>query len=334
MNSGERPQVVVITGASAGIGRAVACEFARHGAHIGLLARSQKRLQEACVEVKALGGRGLALVVDVADCSQVEAAATQVEAAFGPIDVWINSAMVTVFAPVDRMEADEFRRVTEVTYLGTVHGTLAALRRMKPRDHGVIVQVGSALAYRSIPLQSAYCAAKFAVRGFTDSLRVELMHEKSAIHLTMVHLAAFNTPQFEWARNKMRERSQPVPPIYQPELAARGIRYASRVRRREVVVGFPALKAIWGNKLLPHIADRVLARQGWDGQLTGEPLPPKRQDNLRNTVEGRFGAHGRFDNRARAASLQLTFNMHRMAFFASGVVMLLIVAMLVWWAAA
>lgn len=314
MTSGERPQVVVITGASAGIGRAVACEFARHGAHVGLLARSGARLQQACEEVRELGGRGLALVVDVADSSQVEAAATQVEAAFGPIDVGINSAMVTVFAPVHWMDAAEFRRVTEVTYLGTVHGTLAALRRMRPRGRGVIVQVGSALAYRAIPLQSAYCAAKFAVRGFTDSLRVELMHEHSDIHLTMVQLSASNTPQFDWARNKMRRRAQPVPPIFQPALAARGIRHASQVRRREICVGSPAVKAIWGNKLSPHIADRVLARQGWDGQTTDEPLPTGRADNLHATVEGEFGAHGRFDDRARAASLQLLFTMHRAMF--------------------
>lgn len=333
MNSGERPQVVVVTGASAGIGRAVACEFARHGACVGLMARSQSRLQQACVEVRALGGRGLALVVDVADSSQVEAAATQVEAAFGPIDIWINSAMVTVFAPVHRMDAGEYRRVTEVTYLGTVHGTLAALRRMRPRGRGVIVQVGSALAYRSIPLQSAYCAAKFAVRGFTDSLRVELLHENSDIHLTMVQLSAFNTPQFDWARNKMRQRAQPVPPIFQPELAARGIRHASQVRRREICVGFPAVKAIWGNKLSPHFADRVLARQAWDGQTTEEPLPSGRQDNLYTTVDGNFGAHGRFDDRARVASLQLLFTMHRTRFAWLGAMMLAAVAVLLWWVA-
>ena len=333
MTSRQDQQVVVITGASAGIGRAVACEFARHGACIGLLARSQARLQQTCAEVEALGGRGLALVVDVADAGQVEAAATQVEAALGPIDIWINSAMVTVFAPVHRMDPGEYRRVTEVTYLGTVHGTLAALRHMRPRGRGVIVQVGSALAYRSIPLQSAYCAAKFAARGFTDSLRVELLHEKSDIHLTMVQLSAFNTPQFDWARNKMRQRAQPVPPIFQPELAARGIRHASQVRRREICVGFPAVKAIWGNKFWPQLADRVLARQGWEGQTTGEALPPDRPDNLHTTVEGEFGAHGRFDDRARASSLQLSWTLHRTRFGLIGALMLAVAAVLLWWVA-
>lgn len=333
MTGDKHPQVVVVTGASAGIGRAVACEFARHGACIGLLARSRARLQDACAEVGALGGRALALVADVADSAQVEAAATQVEAEFGPIDIWINSAMVTVFAPTHCIDASEYRRVTEVTYLGAVHGTLAALRRMRPRNRGVIVQVGSALAYRAIPLQSAYCAAKFAVRGFTDALRVELLHDRCDIHLTMVQLSAFNTPQFDWARNKMRERAQPVPPIFQPELAARGIRYAAHARRREVCVGFPAVKAIWGNKLLPHLGDRILARQGYDGQTTDQPLPPGNRDNLYHTVEGGFGAHGRFDDRARGGSLQLLVTMHRRAFALLAMLMLAAVAALLWWVA-
>ena len=333
MIAADRPQVVVVTGASAGIGRAVACEFARHGAQLGLLARSQARLETLDAEVKALGGKGLVLPVDVADAAQVEAAATRVETELGPIDVWINSAMVTIFAPVHRVEADEYRRVTEVTYLGTVHGTLAALRRMRPRNSGVIVQVGSALAYRAIPLQSAYCAAKFAVRGFSDALRVELMHERSEVHVTMVQLSAFNTPQFDWARNRTGERAQPVPPIFQPELAARGIRYASQVRRREVCVGFPAVKAIWGNKLSPRIGDYILARKGFQGQKTGEPLPPGREDNLERTVEGDYGAHGRFDDRARASTLQLLLTMHRVGATLVGVLMLGAAAALLWWVA-
>ena len=227
---GAAAQVVVVTGASAGVGRAVALEFGRHGARVALLARNRQRLEAACREVEALGGEALALVADVADADAVEAAAAETEATLGPIDVWINSAMVTVFSRVEDVTPEEFRRVTEVTYLGTVHGTQAALRRMRPRNRGVVVQVGSALAYRAIPLQSAYCAAKFAVRGFTDALRVELMHDGSAVHLTMVQLSAFNTPQFDWARNHMGRRAMPVPPIYQPELAARGIRFAASMR--------------------------------------------------------------------------------------------------------
>ncbi|MBW3551780.1 MAG: SDR family oxidoreductase [Proteobacteria bacterium] len=332
MSHGGRPDVVVITGASAGVGRAVACEFARHGARIGLLARSRERLQATAEEVRAFGGEALELVADVADAAQVETAATRVEAAFGPIDIWINSAMVTVFAPVHRVTPEEYRRVTDVTYLGTVHGTLAALARMRGRNRGTIVQVGSALAYRAIPLQSAYCAAKFAVRGFTDALRVELMHERCDIHLTMVQLSAFNTPQFDWARNKMQHRAQPVPPIFQPELAARGIRHAAYAGRREVCVGFPAVKAIWGNKFAPAFADRVLCRQAWEGQITDEPLPPG-PDNLFEPVQGRYGAHGRFDQQARGRSWQLWATMHRAGLAVAALVVLVVlvaVVALVW----
>ncbi|MEG3192172.1 SDR family oxidoreductase [Lysobacter sp. D1-1-M9] len=332
MSRGGRPDVVVITGASAGIGRAVACEFARHGARIGLLARSRERLQAAAEEVRAFGGEALELVADVAHAAQVEAAAARVEEAFGPIDIWINSAMVTVFAPVHRVTPEEYRRVTEVTYLGTVHGTLAALARMRGRNRGTIVQVGSALAYRAIPLQSAYCAAKFAIRGFTDALRVELMHERCNIRLTMVQLSAFNTPQFDWARNKMQHRAQPVPPIFQPELAARGIRHAAYAGRREVCVGFPAVKAIWGNKFAPALADRVLSRQAWEGQITDDPLPPG-PDNLFEPVEGEFGAHGRFDQQARGRSWQLWSTMHRAGLAVAALVVLVLlvgVAALVW----
>lgn len=327
----DRREVVVVSGASAGVGRAVAREFARAGARVGLLSRSRPRLEAAAEEVRILGGEALALPLDVADADAVEAAAARVEDAFGPIDIWINSAMVTVFAPAHCVTAEEYRRVTEVTYLGTVHGTLAALRRMRPRGRGVIVQVGSALAYRAIPLQSAYCAAKFAIRGFTDSLRVELMHDRCDVHLTMVQLGAFNTPQFDWARNKVGECAQPVPPVFQPEVAARGIRFAAHARRRELYVGQSAVKTVWGNKLAPGYADRVLRKQGYSGQTTGQPLPEDRPDNLFSPPPGDPGAHGRFDDRARSRSWQLLWTMHRTAFTGLAIVIVLAAAGLAYW---
>src|SRR5690606_33498218 len=253
-------KVVVISGASAGVGRATAVEFARSGATVALLARGEKGLAGAKAEVEAAGGTAWVHRVDVADAQQVDDAAARIEAELGPIDIWVNNAMVTVMSPVSKMTAEEYRRVTEVTYLGTVHGTCAALRHMRPRNRGCIVQVGSALAYRAIPLQSAYCAAKAAAMGFSDALRVELKAEKSAIHVTTVHLSAFNTPQFDWAHSHMPMRARPVAPVFQPELAARAIVWASQQRRREVLVGFPALKTIWGNKLAPWFADWVLSR--------------------------------------------------------------------------
>src|SRR5690606_14296565 len=231
-------------------------------------------------EVEALGGRALVVPTDVADAEAVEAAAARVEAQLGPIDVWINNAMATILAPVLEITPAEYRRVTEVTYLGAVHGTLSALRRMKPRDRGHIIQVGSALAYRAIPLQAPYCAAKHALRGFTDSLRSELIHDGSRIHITHVHLSAFNTPQFDWARNLMGKRPQPVPPIFQPELAARAIVWAARHRRREVFVGFPAVKAVIANKIAPGLLDRLLAKGGYAGQLSDEPKPEGACENL------------------------------------------------------
>lgn len=247
-------KVAVVTGASAGVGRATALAFARDGAAVALLARSAERLDAAVNEITALGGTALALPVDVADPDQLAQAAAHIEEELGPIDVWVNNAMVTVLSRAVEMTADEYRRVTEVSYLGTVYGTLTALQYMRARNRGVIVQVGSALAYRGIPLQSAYCAAKFAVRGFTDSVRVELIYENSPIHLTMVQLAAFNTPQFQWARHRQSAQPQPLPPIFQPELAAKAIVWASKHRRRELYVGFPALKTIVGNKLFPGLA--------------------------------------------------------------------------------
>lgn len=304
-------KTVVVTGASAGVGRATAVEFARHGATVALLARGAAGLEGARAEVEAAGGKAWTCQVDVADAAAVDAAAARIEAELGPIDIWVNNAMVTVLAPVADMSAEEYRRVTEVTYLGLVHGTLAALRHMRPRDRGVIIQVGSALAYRAIPLQSAYCAAKFACRGFTDSLRVELQHDHSNIHLTSVHLAAFNTPQFDWARTTLPHRPQPLPPVFQPEVAARAIVWSASHRRRELSVGFPAIKAIWGNKVAPAIADHVLETEGYDGQQDGQPVSATRPDNLFAPVDRDMGSHGRFDSLAKDHSWQLRASMHR-----------------------
>src|SRR5438094_1601436 len=256
-------RVVVITGASAGIGRAAARAFARDGAKIGLLARGVDGLEAAKEEVENLGGTALVLSADVANAGQVEAAAVNVEQQFGPIEVWVNNAMASVFSPLKQMTAEEFRRVTEVTYLGCVHGTLAALKRMLPRDSGVIVQVGSALAYRGIPLQSAYCAAKHAVEGFCDSLRSELLHDDSAVRVTMVQLPALNTPQFDWVKSRLLGRAQPVPPIFQPEVAADAIVWAAHHDRRELYVGFPTGRAIVGNSLAPGFGERNLAHTGY-----------------------------------------------------------------------
>jgi NAD(P)-dependent dehydrogenase (short-subunit alcohol dehydrogenase family) len=316
-------KVVVITGASAGVGRATALAFAEPGVRLALLARGQQGLDGACAEVRARGAEALGLSVDVGDEQQVYAAAERIEAELGPIDIWINCAMLTVYSPVAQMQGDEYRRVTDVTYLGAVYGTCAALRHMRPRNRGVIVQVGSALSYRAIPLQSAYCAAKFALRGFTDALRVELMADNSAVHLTMVQLSAFNTPQFDWARSRMPMRSQPVPPIFQPELAARAIRWAAEHRRRELCVGFPALKAIYGNMLAPWFADRVLARQGVAGQQSSEPQLADPPDNLFKPVDCDPGSHGRFDAQARSSSLQLWLTIHR-SWVAGGLAVMLV----------
>ena len=308
-----KPEVVVITGASAGVGRATAHRFAKDGARVALLARDNPALEHAANEVRELGGVALPIAVDVSDAAQVEAAAERIEQELGPIDIWINSAMATVFAPVSEIPAEEFRRATEVTYLGTVHGTLAALKRMRTRNRGSIVQVGSALAYRAIPLQAPYCAAKFAIRGFTDALRVELLHDRSKVHVTMVQLSAFNTPQFEWARNRLQGRPQPVPPIFQPELAGRGVYWAAHHRRREVCVGFPAVKAIAINKWFPSLVDRVLARKGYQGQVDMEPVPEERPDNLFDAAPVDYGTHGRFDARAKSHSMQWWLTSNRNA---------------------
>lgn len=320
MWANRQPEVVVITGASAGVGRAVARAYARRGAHIGLIARGRAGLEAARREVEDLGGRALVLPLDVADAEAVESAAVQVEAAFGPIDVWINNAMLSVFSPITAMTPREFRRVTDVTYLGYVHGTLSALKRMLPRNRGVIVQVGSALAYRGIPLQSAYCAAKHAVQGFMDSLYVELLHAKSNVKATMVQLPAVNTPQFRWVKSRLPNKAQPVPPIYQPEVMAEGIVYAADHPRRELWIGWPTVKAIIGNRLVPWYADRYLAEHGYSGQQTDEPRDPDRPHNLWHPVDEAedYGAHGVFDARARSFSLQLWASRNRGALLVLG----------------
>jgi NAD(P)-dependent dehydrogenase (short-subunit alcohol dehydrogenase family) len=306
-----RPEVVVITGASAGVGRATAEEFAQHGARLGLIARDESRLQQAVDEVARLGGEAIAIPADVADADRVQAAADEVEHRLGPIDVWINDAMTTVFAPFIKITPAEYRRATEVIYLGAVWGTMAALKVMLPRQRGCIVQVGSALAYRSIPLQAPYCAAKHAMKGFTDSLRTELIHDKSKVHLTMVHLPAVNTPQFEWCRARLPRHPQPVPPIYNPAVPARAIYWAAHHRRREVFVGASTVLAIEGNKVAPGLLDRYLGRTGYDSQQTSEPVKADRPDNLFKPVPGDFGADGCFGKRARNHSVVLWASLHK-----------------------
>lgn len=306
-------EVVVITGASAGVGRATAIAFARRGAKIALLARGVAGLGGARREVEMAGGEGLVLPTDVSDPEAVEAAAERVEAIFGPIDVWINCAMVSVFSPVHEMSAQEYRRVTDVTYLGYVYGTLAALRRMRERDRGVIVQVGSALAYRSIPLQSAYCAAKHAIVGFTDSLHSELEHDHSRVHVTAVHLPALNTPQFEWVKSRLPRKAQPVPPIFQPEVAAAAIVWSVHHRRRELYVGVSTMKAIFGNRIAPGFLDRYLAKRAYEGQQVDGPEDPGRPHNLQEPRDAHcdYGSHGSFDHRAARWSRQLWLTEHR-----------------------
>ena len=310
----DRPRpVVVVTGASAGVGRAIVREFAQHGWRVALLARGHDGLEGARADVERLGGEALVLPTDVADEAQVEAAAAEVEKRWGGIDVWVNDAMATIFAPALEVAPADLKRATEVTYLGAVWGTLAALRRMQPRNRGTIVQVGSALAYRSIPLQAPYCGAKAALRGFTDSIRCELAHDRSRVHITMVQLSAFNTPQFDWGRTTMTKRPRPMGRIFQPEVAARAGYWAATHRRREVWVGWPAVQAILGTKIIPGVLDRMLGRTAVDGQHTDEPLPPGRRDNLWQPVPGDHGAHGRFDALAHAHSTQAWMTTHRAA---------------------
>ena len=308
-------QTVVITGASAGIGRATARLFAERGASIGLIARGLAGLDAAAREVAEAGGTALPVAADVADFDQVDAAASQIEAELGPIDVWVNVAFTSVFAPFEEISAAEFKRVTEVSYLGFVHGTMAALARMRPRDEGVIVQVGSALGERSIPLQSAYCGAKHAINGFTSSLRCELLHQNSGVKLTVVQMPAVNTPQFSWVRSRLPHQPQPVPPIYQPELAARGVLFAAdHPDRRQYWVGGTTAATLLANRVVPGLLDRYLGRTGYSSQQTGQPATPERPDNLQQPVDGPegtdHGAHGSFDDRSHPRSLQLWLSQH------------------------
>ncbi len=316
-------QTVAITGASAGIGRAAARLFAQRGDRVALIARGQAGLEGAVRDVQREGGVALAVSADVADFAQVDAAATQIEDTFGPIDVWVNVAFASVFAPFEQTTAEEFRRVTEVTYLGFVHGTMAVLARMRPRDRGVIVQVGSALGARSIPLQAAYCGGKHAINGFTESLRCELMHDKSNVRVTVVQMPAVNTPQFSWVRSKLPRHPQPVPPIYQPEVAARGVVYAAdHPRRKQYFVGASTAATILANRVAPALLDRYLARTGYGSQQTGE-REPSRPDNLRQPVDDPrgddHGAHGEFDARSHSRSAQLLVSHHPVAALATGV---------------
>ena len=313
-----KPEVVVVTGASAGVGRAAVREFARQGAYIGLVARGRDGLEGARREVEAAGGKALVLPTDVADADAVEAAAAAVEKKFGRIDVWVNDAMASVFSPVKEMKPEEYKRVTEVTYLGAVYGTLAALKRMLPRDKGVIVQVGSALAYRSIPLQSAYCAAKHAMLGFTTSLRTELLHDGSNVKVTMVQMPALNTPQFGWVKSRLLRKAQPVPPIFQPEVAARAIYYAAHHPRREFYVGWSSARAIVANKIAPSLLDHYLAATGFDSQQHDGAEDPSRPHNLWKPVRADHGAHGVFDARAREGSPFLWLDTHRWLLWLAG----------------
>lgn len=307
-----KPEVVVVTGATAGVGRATVEAFARRGAHIGLLARGEQRLELTRQRVEELGGKAIGISTDVAEYDQIKDAAEAVEREFGPIDIWINNAMTSVFAPVREITPEEFKRVTEVNYLGMVYGTQVALDHMRPRDKGSIVLVGSALAKRGIPLQAPYCASKHAIQGFFESLRTELMHDQSNIRLSITHLPAMNTPQFDWVKSKLPHRAQPVPPIYEPEVAADAIVYAAHNDRREVYVGASTVKTIFGNRIAPWFADWYLARTGYKSQQTSEVEDPNRADNLWEPVEGDPGAHGRFEARGvRHSSLQLWASKHR-----------------------
>jgi NAD(P)-dependent dehydrogenase (short-subunit alcohol dehydrogenase family) len=311
-----RDKVVVVTGASSGVGRAVVRELARRGARLGLLARGEDGLAGARADVESAGSTAVAVPTDVGDADHVEAAAARVERELGPIDVWINDAMTSVFAPFWEILPEEYRRTTEVTYLGAVFGTMAAVRRMRARDAGTIVQVGSALAYRGIPLQSAYCGAKHAMQGFTESLRCELLHEQSRVKITMVQLPALNTPQFDVVRSRLPRKAQPVPPIYQPEVAARAIAWAAEGHdRREVWVGGSTVITIAGNNVAAGIGDRYLARTGFDAQQTSES-EADRPDNLFEPLSGDRGAHGRFDARAKRRSWQALAATRRRALLA------------------
>lgn len=296
-------EVVVITGASAGIGRALARRFAREGASIALLARGSVGLEATAAEVVQLGGHALTIQIDVADAAAVEAAAEQIEQELGPIDIWINNAAVVVFGTAEQMSAEEIQRVSDVTYHGAVWGTKAALKRMRARNRGTIVQVGSGVSYRALPLMSSYCGAKYALRGFTEALRVELLHAGVDVHVTMVHPSAINTPFYSWTRNLMPRQIRPMPPVYQPEVAAETIYWAAHARRREVLLGWSAVVGSFANKVIPGLLDRLLARIAITGQLADELVKPGAPDNLFDPVEGDFGAHGVWGTLAQSPAL-------------------------------
>jgi NAD(P)-dependent dehydrogenase (short-subunit alcohol dehydrogenase family) len=306
-------EVVAVTGASGGVGRAIAREFAKHGAAVGLIARGQAGLDAAAEEISGLGGTAYAHPTDVAEFDQVRAAAAAIEERLGPIDIWINNAMTTVFAFLDEVEPSEFERATRVTYLGAVWGTKVALERMLPRDRGTIVQVGSALAYRGIPLQAPYCGSKHAMKGMFESLRTELRHRGSNVHVTMVQLPGMNTPQFDHCLSKMPHHPMPVPPIYEPEVAARAIYWSAHHRRRELYVGFPTVYTIIGNKVAPWLAERYLAKTAVDGQQTDQPYDGTKNDNLFGPTDEDHdeGAHGGFDDQAHRRSAQAWLSRHR-----------------------
>jgi len=305
-------RVVVITGASAGLGRATAIEFAKEGAHLGLLARQIEGLESLKQKVEKLGARATIVATDVSSPIEVEAAAVQIEKELGPIDIWVNNAMASVVSPVKEMQAEEFRRVTEVTYLGYVHGTLSALKRMLPRNQGLIIQVGSGLTYRGIPLQAAYCGAKHAIKGFTESLRCELIHDKSNVQICMVQLPAMNTPQFSWVKSKLAKKPQPLPPVYQPEVGAKAVSWMAKHPRREMWVGISTVEAMIGERLAPGILDHYLARKAYSGQQTNEENEPNRANNLWEPVSVPYQTHGNFHRMAKSFSLQSWFSQHRL----------------------
>ena len=307
----QKPETVVVTGGTAGVGRATVREFARNGANVAILARGKDRLQAAKKEVEELGGKALAISVDVADARAIEEAAERIERELGEIDIWVNNAFAGIFARFLDITPEEYERVTAVTYFGQVNGTRAALKRMMPRNRGSIVLVGSALAYRGIPLQSAYCGAKHAIQGLIDSVRTELIHDAPGVHISMVQLPGLNTPQFEWIRAKLPGKPRPIGAVFQPEVAARAIYFAAHSDRKEIEVGYPTVQSIWGDKVASAWLDDYLAEVGFKGQQSPEPVSPDRKDNLFEPVPGDFAAHGRFDSEAHEDSPELWASIHK-----------------------